>query len=77
MAPDLLTLPYQGNYDLLKAADEVLEKIQPKKVMLTHFDNAFPPVSRDVDTRSLKNMMDEKYPQIQVVKPKAGRGIEL
>lgn len=70
---DLLILPYQGSCELEKEAARLIDRIRPKKILLTHFDNAIPPLSRNVDTRPLKKMMDEKYPQIQVVKPKAGK----
>lgn len=74
---DLLVLPYQGNSHLEALADQVIGRLRPKRVMLTHFDDAFPPVSREVDTRPLKKMMDEKYPEIRVVKPVYGKPVTL
>ena len=74
---DLLILPYQGNNDLLAYADRVIGRLMPKRILLSHFDNAFPPVSRDVDTRPLRKMMKEKYPGSQVVKPTAGKPVHL
>ena len=69
--PDVLILPYQGNNDLPARAREVLSVLQPKSVVLSHFDNAFPPMSRDVDLRPLKKLMQEEFPDIKVVKPEA------
>ena len=74
---DLLIMPYQGNSDLVSCADQVIGRIRPKKIMLTHFDNAFPPISSTVDTRPLKQMMVSKYPEIQVVKPKVDKPVKL
>lgn len=74
---DVLILPYQGNNDLPARAEEVLSRLRPKAVVLSHFDNAFPPMSRDVDLQPLKKLMAEKFPQIKVVKPTAGKAIEL
>ena len=74
---DILILPYQGNNDLPARAKEVLARIRPKSVLLSHFDNAFPPMSRDVNLRPLKRMMDETYPGIRVVKPEAGKTIDF
>ena len=68
---DVLILPYQGNNDLPARAREVLSVLQPKSVVLSHFDNAFPPMSRDVDLRPLKKLMQEEFPDIKVVKPEA------
>lgn len=74
---DILILPYQGNNDLPARAKEVLARIRPKSVLLSHFDNAFPPMSRNVNLRPLKRMMDETYPGIRVVKPESGKTIDF
>lgn len=74
---DLLILPYQGNNDLEREAMKIIERIRPKRILLSHFDNAFPPMSRNVDTRPFKKLMDEKYPDIPVVKPKAEKAVHL
>lgn len=74
---DLLILPYQGSAYLEQEALDVVERLQPKRVFLDHFDDAFPPVSDRIDTRRLKKLMDEQFPQIPVVKPVVGRPVEL
>ena len=74
---DVLILPYQGNNDLPARAGEVLMRLKPKSVLLSHFDNAFPPMSRNVDLRPLKRMMEKGFPQIRVVKPVPGKKISL
>ena len=74
---DVLVLPYQGNNDLPARAREVLSRIRPKSVILSHFDNAFPPMSRTVDLRPLKRLLENEFPQIKVVKPSAFKAIEL
>ena len=74
---DLLILPYQGNSDLEKEALKIIKRLEPKRILLSHFDNAFPPLSRSVDTRELKQMMDEDYPDIPVAKPKAGKAVHI
>ncbi len=66
---DVLVLPYQGNNDLPLRAGEVLERLRPRSVVLSHFDNAFPPMSRDVDLRPLSKLMQERFADIKVVKP--------
>ena len=74
---DVLVLPYQGNNDLPSRAREVLSRIRPKSVILSHFDNAFPPMSRTVDLHPLKKLLENEFPQIKVVKPSAFKAIEL
>ena len=66
---DVLVLPYQGNNDLPERAREVISRLQPKSIILSHFDNAFPPMSRDVDLRPFKKMMEENFPAVRVIKP--------
>ncbi len=72
---DMLILPYQGASDLVTAALAVIARIEPKTVLLTHFDDAFPPISRQIDTRPLKKVLSEKYPNLSVIKPTAGKEI--
>ena len=74
---DVLILPYQGNNDLPARAREVLCRLQPRSVLLSHFDNAFPPMSRNVDLQPLKKMIGEEFPGIRVVKPEAGKPLQL
>lgn len=74
---DVLILPYQGNNDLPARAREVLQRLRPKCVLLSHFDNAFPPMSRNVDLAPLKKMMEREFPQIRVVRPTPGKAMKL
>ena len=74
---DLLILPFQGCDNPAKQAAQIVERLRPERILLDHFDDAFPPISRSVDTRPFKKLMDERYPQIRVAKPVAGKTIEL
>ena len=74
---DLLILPYQGKENMAEAAMEIVERLKPARILLDHFDDAFPPVSEEVDTRPFKKAMDERHPEIKVVKPKAGKPVTL
>ena len=76
---DLLVMPFQGksNALLVQEADRVIRALAPKRILLSHFDDAFPPISMDVDLRGLKRMLTQKYPDIPVVKPTAGRPVRL
>lgn len=74
---DLLVLPYQGTSLLVSESLAIIERLKPKAIMLDHFDNAFPPITKSVDTKPLKKALTEKYPDIKVVKPTAGKPITL
>ncbi len=74
---DLLILPFQGRREPEKEAGRIVERLKPKRVLLDHFDDAFPPVSRQEDTRGLYRLMQERFPQVKVVKPKAGKSVHI
>lgn len=53
---DVLVLPYQGNSQLNQLARNVINRLKPKKVILDHFDNSFPPLSSDIDTKEIEDI---------------------
>ncbi len=55
---DVLLLPYNGWEDNFPPAVAAIERLQPKRVLLHHYDDAFPPISMPVD---LSPILD-KYP---------------
>lgn len=74
---DMLVLPYQGSSDLITRALSIIEKVKPRTMLLDHFDDAFPPVSAQIDTRPLKKALTEHFPDLPVVKPTAGKTVTL
>ena len=74
---DLLVFPYQGRAGIHRYMRRFLRRFRPAAVMADHFDDAFPPVSRSVNTKSFKKRMDERFPRIRVAKPAAGKAVEL
>lgn len=74
---DLLILPFQGSRKLEETALSVVERLQPRRVLLDHFDDAFPPISRSIKTDKFAKMMAEKHPEIQLIKPEAFCSISL
>ena len=59
---DLLALPYQGSSDLLTPALAIVERLKPRSVLLDHCDDAFPPVSADIDTSDIESALAGKVP---------------
>lgn len=47
---DVLVLPLQGRSDQDSYALRFVERLKPKAVLLDHYDDAFPPMSNEVDT---------------------------
>jgi L-ascorbate metabolism protein UlaG (beta-lactamase superfamily) len=50
---DVLVLPYNGWDDNFTPAVRIIERLKPKKVLLDHYDDTFPPVTRPVDLAPL------------------------
>lgn len=46
---DLLLLPYNGWEDNFPPAVQVIERLKPKRVLLTHWDDTFPPLTGPID----------------------------
>lgn len=50
---DVLIWPFQGRTGMTKYSLPIIEKINPKTVILNHFDDAFPPITGTVKTERL------------------------
>ncbi|MCL1847640.1 MAG: hypothetical protein FWF91_06735 [Coriobacteriia bacterium] len=67
--PDLLVLPYQGHSHLVSIALPIIERLRPHTVLLDHFDNTFPPISRSIDTAPLEQALKRQHPGIRLIIP--------
>lgn len=74
---DMLVLPYQGSSTQITQTLSIIQAIEPRTIMLDHFDDAFPPVSAQMDTKPLKKLLDDWFPELPVVKPTAGKAVTL
>ena len=69
---DLLVLPFQGRSDIARYALPFIDRLQPKRVLLDHHDNTFPPVSSEISTEPFVTLMREEFPTVEVLCPQAG-----
>ena len=69
---DMLILPLQGRSNISSYAMKFVDRLQPERVLLDHFNDTFPPISSDVDTEPFILLMRRKYPEVQVTYPRAG-----
>lgn len=74
---DMLVLPFQGRSDLNQYTLPFIERLQPQRVCLHHFDDAFPPISSQVDVEPFLKIMKSSYPAITVTVPQYGETIEV
>ncbi|MBQ3266114.1 MAG: MBL fold metallo-hydrolase [Ruminococcus sp.] len=47
---DVLILPFQGTSNPAKTVRPIIAKLQPKSILLDHYDNSFPPMSSHIKT---------------------------
>lgn len=71
---DILVLPFQGRSDMAAYALAAVSKIKPGSVYLHHFDDAFPPISRTVETRDFIRRVQKDFPAIRIIVPERGKG---
>lgn len=57
---DVLILPYQGRSDLETYALGIVRRLKPRAVLLDHYDDAFPPLSDDINTENFINILREQ-----------------
>lgn len=50
---DYLILPLQGRSDIIRCGLEIIQRLQPASIFLSHFDDSFPPISETVDYEPL------------------------
>jgi L-ascorbate metabolism protein UlaG (beta-lactamase superfamily) len=66
---DVLLIPYAGNSTkhMVKKTIELIEVLEPKILIPHHWDNFFPPLSREEDLNPLKEEIKQNYPDITLI----------
>ncbi len=63
---DLLVLPYNGWEDNYPPAVRVINKLQPKRVVLDHYDDTFPPFTSPLDLRPILSQYGERIKAMEL-----------
>ncbi|SHM21964.1 MBL fold metallo-hydrolase [Ruminococcus flavefaciens] len=71
---DLAFFPYQGSDRLCEIAKSIYARLRPKAVLLTHFDDTFPPFSSEIDTSEIEDYLKKRA---AVYKLRHGGSIEI
>ncbi|MBQ6020765.1 MAG: MBL fold metallo-hydrolase [Clostridia bacterium] len=74
---DLLVLANGGSIFVPEKTAGFIAKYTPKAILVDHFDNAFPPVTRNLDLTRLKKRVQRDHPEIRFIIPEAGKELEL
>ncbi len=59
---DLLILPHQGRSDIDEINTVIVQKLKPKRVLLDHYDDAFPPYSAQINVDGFCQRMSKTLP---------------
>lgn len=74
---DVMIWPFQGRTNMSKFSIPIVEKINPKKIILDHFDDAFPPITGHINTKKFVKKIKQKRPETIVITPEYKKTIEI
>ena len=74
---DLFILAHGGTVFMPEKTKDFIAKYHPKKILVDHFDNAFPPLTRTVSVKRLKNTIKKHHPDIEFIIPEICKSVEL
>ena len=57
---DLLIFAYQGRTNLASYTIKILKKLQPKNILLNHFDDTFPPITSQINPKRLYSLIKKE-----------------
>ncbi|MGN0822651.1 MAG: MBL fold metallo-hydrolase [Candidatus Gallimonas sp.] len=74
---DLFVFPYQGRSGMHRYMVPFVQTFAPDKVMLDHFDDAFPPFTRKVGTERFLQTMKKRFPDVEALIPEENTWYEV
>ncbi len=74
---DLFVFPYQGRSKMHRHMESFLEEFQPKAVMIDHFDDAFPPLTRSVKIKYFVPTVKKHLPEARAIVPVEGEWYDV
>ncbi len=74
---DLLILANGGSVFVPEKTKGFIDRYHPKKIFVDHFDDAFPPLTRNVSVKRLKSTVKKNHPEIEFIVPEICKSVEL
>ena len=74
---DMLILANGGSIFVPEKTKDFIARYKPKKIFVDHFDNAFPPLTRNVSVKRLKKQTKRNHPDIEFIIPEICKEVEL
>ncbi|MDR1630509.1 MAG: hypothetical protein LBS36_09925, partial [Oscillospiraceae bacterium] len=74
---DVFVMPYNGRWYLNEHMMKHVRQIRPKKIIMSHFDAAFPPLCLDSKPERFVSFMKQKQPETEVIIPEYTKAYAL
>lgn len=74
---DLLILANGGSVFVPEKTKAFIERYRPKKILVDHFDDAFPPLTRNVSVSRLERTVKKNHPEIEFIVPEICKSVEI
>lgn len=74
---DLLILANGGSIFVPEKTKAFIDRYRPKKIFVDHFDDAFPPLTRNVSVERLRKTTKKNHPEIEFIVPEICKAVEL
>jgi L-ascorbate metabolism protein UlaG (beta-lactamase superfamily) len=74
---DLFILANGGSIFVPEKTKDFIARYRPKRILVDHFDNAFPPVTRTVSVERLRKTVKKNHPEIEFIVPEVCNPIDL
>ncbi len=74
---DLFVLANGGSVFVPEKTKSFIERYRPKKIFVDHFDDAFPPLTRNVSVKRLKETVERNHPEIEFIVPEICKAVEI
>ncbi|MBR3954231.1 MAG: MBL fold metallo-hydrolase [Clostridia bacterium] len=74
---DMFVLAHGGSVFAPEKTRDFIARYLPKKILVTHFDNAFPPLTRTVSVKRLQKTVKKNHPEIEFIIPEICKAVEL
>ena len=68
--PDAFVLPYGGNSNIAALSAPFISAMNPKKIIVDHYDASFPPLTKRMDVEGFGRTLAKNHPEIQYVIPR-------
>ncbi len=74
---DLMILANGGSVFVPEKTKAFINRYRPKKILVDHFDDAFPPLTRNVSVERLRKTVEKNHPDIEFIIPEICKSVDF